>query len=131
MSTIGEAVVSRLRDVSPPAVPLRRLAEAASGWILRADHPDQEGCISGAGVEGLAPAILEHAPMATTQEIQQHQNAARPKEDIAKFEGRWVALRNGHVVASGRSLNELRGTRGVRPEDTLRLVPRRDAVLIL
>jgi hypothetical protein len=47
-----------------------------------------------------------------------------PKEDLAPYMGKWVALRNGKVVASDLSAKALRGPPRVRPTDAIIPVPR-------
>jgi hypothetical protein len=46
------------------------------------------------------------------------------KEDLAPYMGKWVALRNGRVVASDLSANGLRSKPEVKPTDTIVPVPR-------
>jgi hypothetical protein len=46
------------------------------------------------------------------------------KEDLAPYMGKWVALRNGKVVASDLSAKALRDHDEVRPTDALVPVPR-------
>lgn len=47
-----------------------------------------------------------------------------PKEDLAPYMGKWVALRNGKVVASDLSAKGLRSQPEVRPTDAIIPVPR-------
>jgi hypothetical protein len=47
-----------------------------------------------------------------------------PKEDLAPYMGKWVALRSGRVVASDLSAKGLRDNPQVRPTDALIPVPR-------
>lgn len=46
------------------------------------------------------------------------------KEDLAPYMGKWVALRNGKVVASDLSTKALRDHDEVRPTDAVVPVPR-------
>jgi hypothetical protein len=47
-----------------------------------------------------------------------------PKEDLAPYMGKWVALRNGKVVASDLSAKGLRSQPEVRATDAIIPVPR-------
>lgn len=46
------------------------------------------------------------------------------KEDLSPYMGKWVALRNGKVVASDLSAKALRNRAEVRPTDAIVPVPR-------
>ncbi len=58
----------------------------------------------------------------TVQEIQQDRLTT---EDLTPYEGSWVAIRDGKVVASALDALELRNNEVVRDEDLLILVPTR------
>jgi hypothetical protein len=47
-----------------------------------------------------------------------------PKEDLSPFMGKWVALRNGKVIASDLSAKGLRSKAEIRPTDVIMPVPR-------
>jgi hypothetical protein len=47
-----------------------------------------------------------------------------PREDLSAYMGRWVAIRDGKVVASDLSLSALRRQPEVEPTDNLMPVPR-------
>jgi hypothetical protein len=47
-----------------------------------------------------------------------------PKEDLAPYMGRWVAVRNGKVIASDLSLSALQSQAEVKPSDVFMPVPR-------
>lgn len=68
----------------------------------------------------------------TVQEIERKQAELAPKDDLSPYVGRWVALRDGHVVASDLDAIALRDNPNVREDDVLMPVPTdRDAILIL
>lgn len=49
---------------------------------------------------------------------------ARPGlEGLAEYAGRWVAIRDGKVIAAADSLEQLRENPDVRREDTVYVVP--------
>ena len=48
--------------------------------------------------------------------------------ELEDYAGKWVAIRDGHVVASADSLEELREDVEVRREDAVFIVPDRDAL---
>jgi hypothetical protein len=48
-------------------------------------------------------------------------------EHVEKYEGRWIAIRNGEVIADAATLDALRKNRRVRPTDVLYRVPERDS----
>jgi Family of unknown function (DUF5678) len=50
-----------------------------------------------------------------------------PQEAFERFPGRWVALRNGEVVADADTEDELRADNRVESTDTYFLVPQADA----
>jgi len=56
--------------------------------------------------------------------FRQAQAELEPKEDLTPYMGKWVALRNGKVIASDLSAKGLRGNPEVRPTDALIPVPR-------
>ena len=47
-----------------------------------------------------------------------------PKEDLSPYMGRWVALRDGKVVASDLSMSALRSQAAVTHSDVIMPVPR-------
>jgi hypothetical protein len=47
-----------------------------------------------------------------------------PKEDLAPYMGRWVAVRDGKVIASDLSLSALQSQAAVEPSDVFMPVPR-------
>jgi hypothetical protein len=52
-------------------------------------------------------------------DLSQSQAELGPKEDLTPYMGKWVALRNGKVVASDLSADRLRSQAGVRPTDVI------------
>lgn len=52
------------------------------------------------------------------------QQDAEVREDLSPYVGRWVALRDGHVVAAGDELAELRAKPEVHDDDVIVRVPR-------
>jgi hypothetical protein len=77
--------------------------------------------------------LEEHGGVAGNEELMavQDQDSFRraqaelePKEDLAPYMGKWVALRNGKVIASDLSAKGLRGKSEVRPTDVIVPVPR-------
>ncbi len=56
----------------------------------------------------------------TVEEIQRQ---LAPKDDLTPYEGQWVALRDGHVVASALSAEALRDLDEVRHDDMILPVP--------
>jgi len=60
----------------------------------------------------------------TVQEIQQDRLTT---EDLSPYEGTWVAVRDGKVVASALDARELRDRPDVHEDDLLVLVPTRGA----
>lgn len=60
----------------------------------------------------------------SVQEAKRIQHEAEVREDLTPHAGRWVALRDGHVVASGDELTELRANPEVQDDDVLVRVPR-------
>jgi hypothetical protein len=53
------------------------------------------------------------------QDITFRQQELAPKEDLARFSERWVALRRGHVVAQANSIADLLQLGEVREEDAV------------
>ena len=49
-------------------------------------------------------------------------------EETAQYVGRWVAIRNGHIVADADDLESLRALPGVRDDDMVWVVPPRNHV---
>jgi hypothetical protein len=60
------------------------------------------------------------APM--LEEVGEAQEELSPKEDLTPYVGRWVAMRDGYVVASHRRLGKLRKKSEVQEEDVLMAV---------
>lgn len=54
---------------------------------------------------------------ATVEKIQRQQEAAMPRGDLAPYAGKWIAVRDGEIVASDISLDRLRQHPEVRPSD--------------
>jgi hypothetical protein len=67
----------------------------------------------------------------TVKEIQQQQEAVLPKEDLGSYGDQWVALRDGHVVASDLDPVALRDNPDVSEGDTLIPVPANGGELLL
>jgi hypothetical protein len=57
------------------------------------------------------------------------QASLAPKEDLRPYAGKWVALRDGHVVASAEDSVSLRDAPTVRESDQLLPVPSADSGL--
>jgi hypothetical protein len=64
-------------------------------------------------------------------EIQREQNRAMPHEDLTPYVGRWIAVRDGKVVASDLDAVALRNHPEVRSDDEILLVPDRGPELLL
>jgi hypothetical protein len=64
-------------------------------------------------------------------DLQRAQQAVMPKDDLSPYAGKWVALRDGHVVATDTSGVTLGKHPDVRPGDMLLAVPPREPVLFL
>ena len=70
--------------------------------------------------------------MAPVIDIQREQQEIMPRDDLRPYEGQWVALRDGHVVASDIDAVALRNNEAVRETDVLIPVPLDgNAILIL
>jgi hypothetical protein len=67
----------------------------------------------------------------TVRDFEQRQQQVHPNEDLAPYAGQWVALREGHVVASDRSGVALRDHPDVRSGDVLMPVPPASSIFIL
>jgi hypothetical protein len=68
----------------------------------------------------------------TVEEIERKQDELAPKDDLSPYVGQWVALRNGHVIASDLDAVALRDNPDVHEDDILMPVPTdRDSILIL
>jgi len=52
------------------------------------------------------------------------QAAHWPEEDLSPYMGRWIAVRDGKVIASDLSLSALRSQPEVKPSDVFMPVPR-------
>jgi hypothetical protein len=59
----------------------------------------------------------------SVHEFEQAQQKALPKDDLTPYRGQWVALRDGHVVASDVDAVAVRDNPVVTSEDTLLPVP--------
>ena len=59
----------------------------------------------------------------TVEQIAREQNRMLPKEDLTPYAGRWVALRDGQVIATNIDAVALRDDPEVTSEDTLLPVP--------
>lgn len=57
--------------------------------------------------------------MRTTAEIEKLQRELSPNEDLTRYAGRWVAVREGRVVATAKDLSTLRAQDGVRDDDVV------------
>lgn len=73
----------------------------------------------------------ESTPMKTAEEIQELQRGLFPKQDLTRFAGRWVALRDGHVIAHASTLAALEAHPAVRPDDVLTPVPRGGGAFVM
>jgi hypothetical protein len=58
----------------------------------------------------------------SVHELERLQEELSPKEDLSQYEGRWIALRNGHVIAVANDPTELRENAEVREDDGILLV---------
>jgi hypothetical protein len=61
----------------------------------------------------------------TVQEVKRAQEELAPKDDLTPYKGQWVALRDGHVVASDVDPVRLRENPEVREDDVI--IPVSDA----
>jgi hypothetical protein len=59
----------------------------------------------------------------SVHEFEQAQQNALPKDDLTPYAGQWVALRDGHVIASDLDAVALRDNPVVTSEDALQPVP--------
>jgi Family of unknown function (DUF5678) len=59
----------------------------------------------------------------TVEELEREQAKLDPKDDLSPYEGQWVALRDGRVVASDLDPVVLRDKPEVTEDDVLMLVP--------
>jgi len=66
------------------------------------------------------------AAAVTVEEIQKQQEALMPKGDLTPYAGKWVAIRDGEVVASDIDSQRLREHDDVRPDDVLAPVAHAD-----
>ena len=55
----------------------------------------------------------------SVQDIQRQQQEVMPKGDLAPYAGKWVALRDGEVVASALDAELLRENPDVQDDDVL------------
>jgi hypothetical protein len=61
--------------------------------------------------------MLMEAP--NRHDLHRGQAELEPKEDLSPYLGKWVALRNGKVIASDLSADRLRNQAEVRPTDVI------------
>ena len=61
--------------------------------------------------------------MTPQESFERAQRAAMPAVDLSEYEGAWVALRDGHVVASSLDAVALRNDPAVGTDDMLIPVP--------
>ena len=64
-------------------------------------------------------------------DIQREQHEAMPREDLSEYAGQWVALRDGHVVATDLDPVSLRENPDVTSTDEFVLVPRDGTALLI
>jgi len=62
----------------------------------------------------------------TVDELEREQSRPLSQDDLTPYRGRWVALRDGHVVASDFDSVALRDNPDVREDDMLVPVPVQD-----
>jgi hypothetical protein len=93
-----------------PKGPFRPTFSVASLWSLE-EH-------------GEAAGIEEQMAVQDQENFRNAQAKLEPKEDLGPYMGKWVALRNGKVVASDLSAKGLRSQPEVRPTDAIIPVPR-------
>jgi hypothetical protein len=75
--------------------------------------------------------VEEEAGM-TVDQLEREQDKLLPVEDLTPYRGQWVALRDGHVIASALDPLELRDNDAVRDGDVLTPVPMQaDGIYIL
>lgn len=67
----------------------------------------------------------------SVSEVQRRQAELDPKDDLAPYAGKWVALRKGHVIASDIDPLLLRDHEEVTAEDVIMPVPPSADYLIL
>jgi hypothetical protein len=60
----------------------------------------------------------------TVQDVEREQEKLVPKDDLKPYAGQWVALREGHVIASDLDAVALRDKPEVRDDDAIIPVPR-------
>jgi hypothetical protein len=56
--------------------------------------------------------------------FRRRQARAAPRGDLKPYWGKWIAVRNGEIVAAGSSLAEVRNRHDVQPTDLVMPVPR-------
>lgn len=64
-------------------------------------------------------------------DIQQEQEQTLPRDDLSPYAGQWVALRDGHVIASDIDVVALRSNPEVQESDALIPVPRDGTALLI
>ena len=67
----------------------------------------------------------------TVTDLEQAQAELDPKEDLTPYEGQWVALREGRVIASDLDAVALRDNPAVSEDDALILVPSGGAAIFI
>jgi hypothetical protein len=61
--------------------------------------------------------------MTPEERFNRAQDDTLPKEDLTPYEGLWVALRNGYVIAADLDPRQVREHPAVRVDDVLLAVP--------
>jgi hypothetical protein len=69
--------------------------------------------------------------MSAAADIQHQQDETMPREDLSRFAGQWVALRDGRVVASDIDPVALRDNPQVTATDDLVPVPADGAAILI
>lgn len=62
----------------------------------------------------------------TVEELEHAQSKTLPVDDLTPYRGQWVAVREGHVIASDLDATSLRDQPEVRDDDVLIPVPTHD-----
>jgi hypothetical protein len=77
-------------------------------------------------IEGAWRSRRKEEPMAVRNQDSFSRAQAKhwPKEDLAPYVGRWVAIRDGKVIASDLNLSALQSQAQVKPSDVFMPVPR-------
>jgi hypothetical protein len=72
---------------------------------------------------GAAPSDRRYPSPREQMTVAESQQTMVPKEDLTPYKGRWVALRDGHVVADAHSAISLRNDDRVGVTDMIMPVP--------